>query len=70
MMGSDFIPPGAHELLITIYRALEKNAGNASIVEGTLRVLLRGQGAVMDGDCRLLASVLAGAVQVSNDPEN
>jgi hypothetical protein len=64
----DPIGDGAHELLAVFSRALERSEGNLSIVSGTLRVLLRG-GAPTDVDCRLLASVLADATQVSNDPD-
>lgn len=58
-----------HELLAVCYRALEAREGNASIVTGTLRVLLRA-GVPQDNDCRLLASVLADATEVSNDPDH
>jgi hypothetical protein len=67
-MLNETITPGAHELLTVCLRALE-NEGNTSIVAGTLRVLLRSD-APLDSDCRLLASVLAGATNVSNDPDD
>jgi hypothetical protein len=62
----DPIPPGAQDLLAVIYRALEASPqAHATIVTGTLRVLLRG-GAPADSDCRLLASVLADATNVES----
>jgi hypothetical protein len=67
-VGHDLIPPGCHELLVTVERALEKGEGNISTVAGTLRVLLQSGEAPRDADCSLLASVLADAVEVSNDP--
>lgn len=70
MSATQPITPGAHELLTVCLRALEASPQtNTSIVTGTLRVLLRG-GVPLDNDCRLLASVLADATDVSNDPED
>lgn len=64
------ITPGAHELLAVVFRALESSEHlHLSVVTGTLRVLLKG-GTPTDADCRLLASVLADATQVSNDPDD
>jgi hypothetical protein len=66
---SAVITPGAHELLAVVFRSLETSPQtHLSVVAGTLRVLLRG-GAPTDADCRLLASVLADATEVSNDPD-
>jgi hypothetical protein len=67
--ATDAIPPGAHELLAVALRALEARDGNLSMVTGTLRSLLRG-GVPLDADCRLLASVLGNATEVSNDPDD
>jgi hypothetical protein len=64
------VSPGCHDLLAVVQRALEKNDGNVSTVAGVLRVLLQSGEAPRDSDCTLLASVLADATEVSNDPNN
>ena len=61
------VSPGCHDLLAVVQRALEQSDGNASTVAGVLRVLLQSGEAPLDGDCTLLASVLADATEVGND---
>jgi hypothetical protein len=53
-------------LLVVISRALDKDTSNDNIVRGALRILLRG-GVPLDGDCRLIASVLGDGLKVWTD---
>jgi hypothetical protein len=66
--NTERVSPGCHDPLAVVQRALEKSAGNASTVAGVLRVLLQSGEAPRDGDCTLLASVLADATEVGPDP--
>ena len=67
--GEDQIGPGVYQLLLTFSRALEANeAVNASLVKGTLHVLLRG-GVPVDNDCKILAGVVASVCNISGNTE-